>query len=107
MLFFSSTQPEKVDLALIMKLQNRIKELEKEINRLNTEREREEEENKDKEHTVYNSLKVPIPSFFSSFVNEPFLLIFNDILLFIFNSFLGTVMEISLVYQDYLISPLQ
>lgn len=51
-------EPEKVDLALIMKLQNRIKELEKEINRLNTEREREEEENKDKEHTVYNSLKM-------------------------------------------------
>nr|AAF12809.2 myosin heavy chain V [Doryteuthis pealeii] len=51
-------EPEKVDLALIMKLQNRIKELEKEIKRLNTEREREEEENKDKEHTVYNSLKM-------------------------------------------------
>ena len=55
-----------MDLALIMKLQNRIKELEKEIKRLNTEREREEEENKDKEHTVYNSLKVYIFLFFCS-----------------------------------------
>uniref|UniRef100_A0A0L8H2F5 Myosin motor domain-containing protein n=1 Tax=Octopus bimaculoides TaxID=37653 RepID=A0A0L8H2F5_OCTBM len=50
--------PEKEDLSLLLKLQNHIKELEKENKRLVTERERLDEENKDKGNTVYNSLKM-------------------------------------------------
>ncbi|GAB1607580.1 unconventional myosin-Va-like isoform X4 [Argonauta hians] len=49
---------EKGDLTLMLKLQNHIKELEKENQRLVTERERMDEDNKDKGNTVYNSLKM-------------------------------------------------
>ncbi|XP_036365572.1 unconventional myosin-Va isoform X4 [Octopus sinensis] len=51
-------EPEKEDISLLLKLQNHIKDLEKENKRLVTERERLDEENKDKGNTVYNTLKM-------------------------------------------------